>query len=258
VTKQHRRLQTLIYIGDVVELDRIQVVDDVLQIGAAVTYERAMATINEQFPEFGEVMRRIGSRQIRNAGTIGGNVANGSPIGDSPPALIALGARLVLRCGQDVRELPLEDFFVDYGKQDRQPGEFVERIDVPLAPADLLFRCYKISKRFDQDISAALGAFAVTLDAAGQVISARICFGGMAATPKRATATEAALIGKAWTQETVQMAAQQLATDYTPLTDMRASATYRLKVAGNLLQKFWLETSAPETETRLVGVVAHG
>jgi xanthine dehydrogenase small subunit len=258
VTKQHRRLQSVIYIGDVAELDSLEIVDGVLQIGAGVTYERAIATINEHFPEFGEVMRRIGSRQIRNAGTIGGNVANGSPIGDSPPALIALGARLTLRCGPDTREMALEDYFVDYGKQDRQPGEFVERIDVPLAESDQLFRCYKISKRFDQDISAALGAFAVTLDGSGNVASARICFGGMAATPKRARATETALLGKPWTEETVLAAAAEMAKDYTPLTDMRASADYRMKVAKNLLLKFWLETTEENLESRLVGVAANG
>jgi xanthine dehydrogenase small subunit len=258
VTKQHRRLQTVIYLGDVPELQTLEVVDGVLQIGAGVTYEHAIATITEHFPDFGEVVRRIGSRQIRNAGTIGGNVANGSPIGDSPPVLIALGARLILRCGQDQREIALEDFFVDYGKQDRQPGEFVERIDVPLMTPDQNLRCYKISKRFDQDISAALGAFNVSLDANHNVVHARICFGGMAATPKRALATEAALIGRPWTEATVKAAATKLTEDYTPLSDMRASADYRLKVAQNLLTKFWLETTENELESRLVGVRSHG
>ena len=258
VTKQHRRLQTVIYIGEVEDLNNLEVVDGVLRIGAGVTYEKAITTINEHFPEFGEIMRRIGSRQIRNVGTIGGNVANGSPIGDSPPALIALGARLVLRCGPDSREMALEDFFVDYGNQDRQPGEFVERIDVPLAASDQMFRCYKISKRFDQDMSAALGAFAVTLNDDGNVADARICFGGMAATPKRAAATEAALLGKPWTEATVLAAAGQMTNDYTPLTDMRARAGYRMKVAQNLLTKFWLETTEESLESRLVGVAVNG
>ena len=258
VTKQHRTLQTLIYIGDVPELDQLEVVDGTLQIGAGVTYERAFDTIEELFPEFGEVMRRIGSRQIRNTGTIGGNVANGSPIGDSPPALIALGARVVLRHGQETRDMPLEDFFVDYGKQDRKPGEFVARIDVPLAAPDLMFRCYKISKRFDQDISAALGAFAVSLDEDGNVATARICFGGMAATPKRAEATETALLGKPWTEDTIRQAMTAMEQDYTPMTDMRASAAYRMKVTQNLLTKFWLETTEDDLESRLVGVTAHG
>ena len=258
VTKQQRRLQILIYIGDVVGLDQLQVVDGVLQIGAGVTYEHAIDTITEHFPDFGEVMRRIGSRQIRNAGTIGGNVANGSPIGDSPPVLIALGATLVLRCGEERREMPLEEFFVDYGKQDRQPGEFVERIDVPLMKPDQLLACYKISKRFDQDISAALGAFAVTLDDNNVVADARICFGGMAATPQRAAATEAALLGKAWTAENVSTAAACMSEDYTPLSDMRASADYRMKVAQNLLTKFWLESTSGDLESRLVGSTARG
>jgi len=163
-----------------------------------------------------------------------------------------------VRCGPDSREMALEDFFVDYGNQDRQPGEFVERIDVPLAASDQMFRCYKISKRFDQDISAALGAFAVTLNDDGNVADARICFGGMAATPKRAAATEAALLGKPWTEATVLAAAGQMTNDYTPLTDMRASADYRMKVAQNLLTKFWLETTEESLESRLVGVAVNG
>ena len=256
VTKLHRSLATVIYLGNVAELRELRQADGTLQIGAGVTYEQALGAINAHYPDFGELVRRIGSRQIRNAGTIGGNVANGSPIGDSPPALMALGATLVLRKGAARRAMPLEDFFVAYGEQDREPGEFVERIDLPLHGEARLFRCYKISKRFDQDISAALGAFSLRLDD-GVIAEARVCFGGLAATPKRAAACEAMLNGAAWTEDTMEAACAALAEDFTPLTDMRASAEYRLKVAQNLLRKFFIETTEPEVETRLVGVAAH-
>jgi xanthine dehydrogenase small subunit len=256
VTKQHRRLGTVIYLGDVADLKELREEGAMLRIGAGVTYEQALDVITAHYADFGELVRRLGSKQIRNAGTIGGNIANGSPIGDAPPALIALGATLILRQGAARREMPLEDFFVAYGEQDRAPGEFVERIDLPLHGDQILFRCYKISKRFDQDISAAVGAFSLRLEG-GVIAEARICFGGMAATPKRAAACEAALTGAAWSESAVVAACAALADDFTPLTDMRASAGYRLKVAQNLVRKFFIETTEPDVETRLVGALAH-
>ena len=252
VTKGHRRLDPLIYLGEVAELKELKVEKDRLEIGAAVTYEEAHAAIGQAYPDFGEVIRRLGSRQIRNAGTIGGNVANGSPIGDSPPPLIALGATVALRRGQERRSLPLEDFFIDYGKQDRRPGEFVEKIVLPRHGPDLLFRSYKVAKRFDQDITAVLGAFSLRLDD-GQVAEVRICYGGMAATPKRAPQCEAALTGQPWTAATLERGRAALARDYSPMTDHRASADYRLRVARNLLTRLYYETAEPEVETRLVG-----
>jgi xanthine dehydrogenase small subunit len=174
--------------------------------------------------------------QVRNAATVGGNIANGSPIGDSPPALIALGATLQLRRGAERRRLPLEDFFLDYGKQDRRPGEFVESVSFPVQPDRL--RVYKLSKRFDQDISAVCGAFNVTVED-GTVTDARIAFGGMAGIPKRASAVEAALAGRPWTLETVEAARPAFAQDFTPLSDMRASATYRLEAAANMLVRYF-------------------
>jgi xanthine dehydrogenase small subunit len=217
-----------------------------------VTFNEAAPVIAAHYPDFGELIRRIGGNQVRNMGTIGGNVANGSPIGDSPPALIAAGASLGLRLGSEQRTIPLEDFFIDYGKQDRRPGEFVEYIVLPKPEPDTHYRCYKISKRFDQDISAACGAFRLRLDGSN-VADIRIAFGGMAATPKRATATEAALTGKPWTEETIEAAWAAMEQDYTPLTDWRASAWYRMTVAKNLLRKFHAETSGSATPIRLVG-----
>ena len=175
---------------------------------------------------------------MRNAATIGGNIANGSPIGDNPPALIALNATLHLRKGDTRREIPLETFFVDYGKQDRTPGEFVEAISIPQQPDRL--KVYKLSKRFDQDISAVSGAFNITV-ADGTVTDARIAFGGMAGIPKRATHVEQALIGQPWTEPTIQSAQIAFESDFTPLSDMRASATYRLATARNMLLRAWLE-----------------
>jgi len=252
VTKLHRKMETVIYLGRVAALKRIAEADGVLAIGAGVSYTDAFDTIARYFPDFAEMMRRIGAVQVRNAGTIGGNVANGSPIGDTPPALIVLGATVVLQKGDAIRRLPIEDFFIDYGKQDRAPGEFLREIEIPLSAASSALACYKISKRFDQDISAVCGCFAVTV-ADGKVATARIAYGGMAATPKRAKAVEAALIGQPWTLETVQAAKAAFADDFTPLSDMRASAHYRLDAASNLLEKYFAESAGALDETRLVG-----
>ncbi len=252
VTKQHRRLDTVIDIGRVRALNELTVTGDTLRIGAGVTCTDAFDAIAGRWPDFGELLRRFGGRQVRNAATIGGNIANGSPIGDSPPALIALGATLVLRKGEARRRLPLEVFFLDYGRQDRQPGEFVEAIEIPLDTGAEELKCYKISKRFDQDISALCGCFNLRIED-GAVASVRIAFGGMAATPKRPAAVEAALWGKPWTEETVTAALPAFAEDFTPIDDMRASAGYRLLAAQNLLRRCFHESRRPLRETRLVG-----
>jgi xanthine dehydrogenase small subunit len=259
VTKQHRSLDPIVYVGEVDELRRFEVTATEIEIGAAVTYSELHAAIAEHYPDFGEVIRRLGSAQIRNIGTMGGNVANGSPIGDSPPPLIAVGATLVLRSKAGRREMPLEDYFISYGKQDRRSGEFLELIRLPLPRAGWEFRCYKISKRFDQDITAALGAFNLKLRD-GVVEDARIAFGGMAATPKRALACEAALKGRPWTRATVTDGQRALRQDFTPITDMRASKTYRGLVAENLLLRFFIETTDADAATRVIGSrrQAHG
>jgi xanthine dehydrogenase small subunit len=252
VTKDLRVLETVIDLGRVRELQQIEDTGAALAIGAGVTYTDALPILGALYPDIGEVFRRLGGEQVRNVGTLGGNIANGSPIGDSPPLLIALGARLVLRRGATRRELPLEDFFIDYGKQDRAPAEFVERIILPKPEAGLRFRAYKISKRFDQDISAVLAAFALKVED-GTVAATRIAYGGMAATPRRATHAEAALVGQPWNEETLDAAMAALARDFTPISDWRASAGYRAKVAGNLLRRLYIETTDQATETRLVG-----
>ncbi|MFH1806534.1 MAG: xanthine dehydrogenase small subunit [Pseudomonadota bacterium] len=255
VTKHLRRLDPVIYLGDVADLKSVVMVGDDLHIGAGATYSAAHEALGRLSPDLGELVRRIGSRQIRNAGTVGGNIANGSPIGDMPPALIALGARLVLRMGNVRREIPLQDFFITYGKQDRAKGEFVETVIVP-KPADVTqFRAYKISKRFDQDITAVLGAFAITLEN-GVVADLRVTFGGMAGTPMRARQCEDALRGKPWNMANLEAARQALARDFTPMSDMRASKEYRTLVAQNLLTRLYFETTSPGVATRLVGAEA--
>lgn len=252
VTKLHRHLPEIIFLNRVYDLAGIEQEGDELIMGAGATYSDAIDALADAYPDLGELVRRIGAVQVRNAGTIGGNIANGSPIGDMPPALIALGATLELRRGDERRELPLESFFLDYGKQDRKPGEFVEAVRVPLTvPADD-FRCYKISKRFDQDISALCGCFNIQISN-GDVASARIAFGGMAGIPKRAAAVEAALTGNAWNEDTIKKAMAAFGDDFTPMTDMRASADYRLRAAQNLLMKYFVESKAPLEQTRLVG-----
>ncbi|WP_430465117.1 xanthine dehydrogenase small subunit [Tabrizicola sp.] len=235
VTKQLRDLPKPTFLGLLAELKRIERQGESLRIGAGVTIEALLQAMIPLHPSFAEMLRRYASLQVRNAATIGGNIANGSPIGDGPPPLIAMGATLHLRRGAVRRDLPLEDFFLDYRKQDCQPGEFVEAVTIPTsAPA---LRVYKLSKRFDQDISAVCGAFNVTLEA-GKVTKARIAFGGMAGTPKRARAAEAALIGQPWGEATLAAARDAMAIDYRPLTDMRASASYRLLAAQNMLTRY--------------------
>ena len=240
VTKQLRDLPKAAFLHRCTDLQSVEIGPDTIRIGAGVTMTDMLVAMSDHHPSYAEMIRRYGSVQVRNAATLGGNIANGSPIGDNPPALIALGATLHLRRGDVRRELAMEDFFLDYGRQDRQQGEFVEAVSLPRAAPAL--RVYKISKRFDQDISALCGAFNVSVED-GKVQAARIAFGGMAGIPKRASAVEAALIGRDWTEATITAALPAFAIDFTPLSDMRASAAYRLEVAGSLLRRYFAEMS---------------
>jgi xanthine dehydrogenase small subunit len=244
ITKQMRDLGQIIFLNQCDDLKQVAHGKDALTIGAGVTIARLIPLMADLHPSFAAMLRRYGSAQVRAAATIGGNIANGSPIGDGPPALIALGATLHLRQGQGRRAMPLEDFFIDYGKQDRRPGEFVEAVTIPWQIDRL--RCYKLSKRFDQDISAVCGCFNITVTD-GIVSSARIAFGGMAGTPKRAAHVEKALIGQPWTDATVTAAMQAFGQDYTPLSDMRASAGYRMQAASNMLLRYFLEDTGRPT-----------
>ena len=251
VTKQHRELGTILYTGNVRELLASARSTSHLEIGAAVTLSDAFALLNQDFPVLAEVWTRFASVPIRNAGTLGGNIANGSPIGDSMPVLIALGATLVLRRGDAQRELPLEAFYLDYQKTVLAPGEFVAQVRLPRATANSDIRAYKVSKRFDQDISAVFACFAMRREA-GHVQSIRIGVGGMAAVPKRASKCEQALTGQPWDEAAINTAQAALDADFAPLSDMRASAGYRRVALRNLLQRYYLETSQPGIATRVL------
>ncbi len=253
-TKKLLDLPKVIWLGRVRDLDLIVDRGDELEFGATVTLSRMRESLASLDPDLGEMMRRFGSMQVRASGTVGGNIANGSPIGDLAPCLIALGATLVLQKGEETRVTPLEDFFLGYGKQDRRPSEFVRAVRAPKLKDHQRFRCFKVSKRFDEDISTVLGAFRFDLRR-DRIETARIAFGGMAAIPKRGAATEAALAGAnlnapvSW-----EAAIEALALDYQPIDDMRASAAYRLSTARALLQKAMFELSAAPTRmTRILG-----
>ena len=252
VTKQLRDLGEIISIGEVAELARVDVGATHIVIGAAASLEPAWRALVAEWPALRDLWLRFASLPIRNAGTMGGNVANGSPIGDAAPALIALGAQIVLQRGDARRRLALEDFYVDYMVNRLQEGEFVRALEVPRAHAGQVVRAYKISKRFDSDISAVCAALALQLQG-GRIEHARLAWGGMAATVRRSARAEAALAGQPWTEATLGAAQAALALDFTPLSDMRASAAYRMRVAQNLLRRFWLETrpEAPLAEAEV-------
>ncbi|WP_417691581.1 xanthine dehydrogenase small subunit [Roseibium sp.] len=254
ITKHLMELPKVIWLGRIEGLDRVEERPAGLLIGAGATYQACEAAISRLSPDLGALWTRIGSKQVRASGTVGGNIANGSPIGDTPPALIALGATLELQSREGDRTLPLEDFFIDYGRQDIGAGEFVTGFFVPRPKPDQVFRCYKISKRFDQDISAVMGAFLLTM-VDNRISEARIAFGGMAATPKRAPMAEKALIGASLADpSTWNEALKGLHADYTPMSDMRASSAYRLETARALLVKALMEASGTDpAQLRLRG-----
>jgi xanthine dehydrogenase small subunit len=249
VTKQLRQLDDIIYLGHIDELNRIEHTQSFIKIGAAVSLTDAFDALSKHYPELDQLFRRFSSVPVRNAGTLVGNIANGSPIGDSMPALICMGARVTLRQGQQSRDMDLQDFYIDYQKNELQTGEFIEAVLVPVKDKAWQLRSYKLSKRFDQDISAVCAAFSIQLDDGkehsqehGKIVDIRIAFGGMAAIPKRATQAEAILKGQPWNEASVHQAMAALSQDFTPLSDMRASQNYRQQTAANLLYRFYLET----------------
>jgi xanthine dehydrogenase small subunit len=260
VNKQFRPLGDILFVGEVEEMKRVAEVNGELHIGAGASLEAAWSALAQRWPTLTDVWLRFASPPIRNAGTMGGNVANGSPIGDSPPVLMALDAQIELRKGARVRRMPLHEFYLDYMKSQLQPGEFVQGLAVPTAAATRQVRAYKISKRFDCDISALCAGLSIELDG-GVVKTVRLAYGGMAATVKRGALAEAALLGQPWNQASVNAAKAALALDFKPLSDMRASAAYRLQVAQNLLQRFWLETRTenplPTSATSVFSVMPH-
>jgi xanthine dehydrogenase small subunit len=241
VTKQHRVLDIVIYTGRIAELGRIDETETHLEIGAAVTLSECMPLIIAHYPDFEELFRRFASPPIRNAGTLGGNIANGSPIGDSMPALMVAGTTLLLRSQQAEREVTLEDFYIDYQVKDLKPGEFVATVRIPRPTSTAILRSHKLSKRFDQDISAVCSAYRLELDA-GKVAAFAMACGGLAATIKRASKCEAALLGAEWNETSIARAMDALAEDFAPISDMRASSGYRLRATQNMLRRFYLES----------------
>lgn len=259
VTKQGRRIETIISVMRVRELQSVRTTKAGLEIGAAVRYADAHDALAELHPSLKDYIRRLGAVQVRDSGTVVGNIANGSPIGDMPPVLIALDASMRLRKGATERALSLEQFFISYGKQDRQAGEIITHVDVPAVPKGAYFTAEKVSKRFEQDISSVSAGLLVRVDN-GVVVEARLAFGGMAGVPKRAATAEEALIGRLWTEANINAAMEALGQDFQPLTDWRGSAQYRLVTAQNLLKRFFLENSTPKPATRVTTLksVAHG
>jgi xanthine dehydrogenase small subunit len=256
ITKQLRELPKIIHVGKVVGFDRVEENPHELIIGAGATYAQAEAALGRLDPDIAELLTRLGSKQVRASGTVGGNVANGSPIGDSPPMLIALDARLELRKGRQVRTMPVEEFYIEYGKQKREPGELVTAITIPKLGGEHIFRCFKVTKRFDQDISSVMGAFRFAVNGDGLITEARLAYGGMAGVPKRAKNAEQALVGqmlrdsKAWAR-----AFAALREDFSPLDDHRASARYRMETAHALLGKALIEAAGTaSTRTRVTGI----
>jgi xanthine dehydrogenase small subunit len=259
VTKEHGDLGTIIYIGNVRELLAVRTTATQLEIGAAVSLTDAFALLGQHYPALAEVWSRFGSVPIRNSGTLGGNIANGSPIGDTMPVLLALGASLVLRRGDIRREMALEEFYLGYQKTARQPGEFLETIRVPLPVPEVELRAYKLSKRFDQDISAVFVCFSLHRDTPSpdaRVVAIRIGCGGVAAIPKRATHCEQALAGRRWDEAAIAAGQAALDQDFEPISDMRASAAYRRAALKNLLRRFYIETSGSGVKTRAVEYAA--
>ena len=243
VTKHLRDLPPIVYTGGIPELRQIRRSAGALYIGATATLTDAWAALVAEFPALAELAKRFASPPVCNSGTLGGNIANGSPIGDSMPALIALGAELHLRQGARTRTLSLESFYLGYQKKDLLPGEFVVGVSIPLIAADRLLACYKVAKRTEQDISAICGAFAVDVRD-GHIVNARFAYGGMAAIPARALHAETAVMGMQWSETAIEKAAEAVSADFKPLTDARATSAYRLQIAANMLRRFYLQNSA--------------
>ncbi|MFT6025309.1 MAG: xanthine dehydrogenase small subunit [Ascidiaceihabitans sp.] len=249
VTKQFRDLGQTAFLNRIPELAGVSINDTHIHIGAMTTLTDLEIAIAPYHPSFAALIRRYGSTQVRNAATIGGNIANGSPIGDGPPALIALDAVLHLQRGSVKRDIPLADFFLAYGKQDRHAGELVTGITIPKGPDHL--HCYKLSKRFDQDISAVCGCLWIDVQD-GKIETARLAYGGMAGTPKRATKAENAMVGSDWNEQTVRKSIELLTQDFAPMSDVRATADYRMRTAQNMLLRVWHERQGIVTDVQMV------
>ena len=240
VTQQLKPIDTIIFVKQVPELLVTSTTDTHLTLGAAVSLTRCMQTLCEAIPGSEAMMLRFGSEQVRNQGTIGGNIVNASPVGDLPPLLLALDAKLELQRGENIRTLSINDFYLDYKKTAMQAEEFLRSVQIALPGSDTHVMVYKVSKRLDDDISAVLGVFCLKLNE-GCIVDAKVAYGGMAATPARAIKTEAALHGAPINSQTIALATAALESDFAPISDARASAAYRQKVAANLVKRCFMQ-----------------
>nr|WP_129951292.1 xanthine dehydrogenase small subunit [Rahnella sp. RFA10(1/100)] len=255
VTQRYQQIPKLISLAHIPELKAITLTGQAIHIGAAAPLSECQRVLQREYPQFGELLERFASQQIRNQGTFGGNIANASPIGDGGPVLLALGASLLLRRGTERQELPLDQFFLGYRKTALQPGEFIEQIRIPRnTPVAGQLRVYKVSKRLEDDISAVCAALHIDVQN-GVVVHARVAFGGMAEVAKRASGCEAQLLGQPWQTATIERACQALERDFTPISDFRASREYRMQVAKNLLRRCHIEMTSPETLMRVTHYV---
>jgi len=245
VSKAREALPAVIALEAVAELRRIKADAEAIEIGGAVTYTEALPHLDRHFPSFGALVRRIGSRQIRNLGTIAGNLATASPIGDTIPCLIALDATITLASRAGERVLPVESFITGYRQTALAPGEVIAAIRIPLLASDVEFAAYKVCKRFDQDISTVVAAFRLERRG-GKVVTLHAAYGGMAARATRARSLEAAVRGRPWAPAWLADVEALLARDFTPMTDHRGGAAYRLRAGAGLLRRFQLEASLAE------------
>lgn len=252
-SKDRKRLGRVIWTASVPQLAQIERTEDTVTIGSAVTYTTALPIFEELYPSFAHLIRRIGSRQIRNLGTLGGNVCNASPIGDTPPLFLVLEAVFIARSQRGSREIPANEFFVAYRKTALADDEILQAIRIPLPQPDTIYRAHKISKRFDQDISAVIGAFALTIRD-GTVEKARIAFGGMAATPARAYSAETFIEGQSWALAIATGGGAKIDTDFSPISDFRAGAEYRSRVARHLFARLYYETAEPNVVSEVMAL----
>ncbi len=248
-TQQLRDYDTLISVTEVAELQHIRDDEAGLTLGAAATYADLVPTLCARYPEAKEMFHRLGSAQIRNAGTLGGSLGNASPIGDPAPLLMALDAQIILANAHGERSVPVGDFFLAYRKTVLADNEVIVAVRIPPRSSSLTLACYKISKRMEDDISAVLLAIAFE-QVDGVMRNVKTGFGGMAATPAAAQDLETFLAGKPFTEAVMAQAGDVLVHAFNPMTDVRASRDYRLTTCRNLLQRFWLEQSE-QTITRV-------
>ena len=250
VTQHLKTLDHIIYLGTVKELQKTTITDEHYEIGAAVSLVQLDELLGKQYPELSALLKRFGSRQVRNTGTIGGNIANASPIGDLPPVLLSLGASITLQSKSGIRTVSLDDFFTDYRKTDMRPGEFLRSVIIPRHSRGRHLKIYKISKRIDDDISAVCFSCCIEIES-DLVNHVRIACGGMAAVPKRAFQCEQSISGKRWDMKSLKNAGLAIDKDFKPIDDVRASASYRKEIARNLLKRMYLELHDPNTQIQI-------